>query len=127
MAGRWPILAGWRGVGGHREACRGLAVDRRGRAWPWPWLAAASSGAATEPRQASVAGSGSCLQVTARPRGRRRGATRGQEEEDKVGWGGRMMVAGRPWSSTPCPWWPLEQESGERRWGGRGSGEASKE
>ena len=59
MAGRWPILAGWRGVGGHREACRGLAVDRRGRAWPWPWPAAASSGAATEQRPDGKQGSGS--------------------------------------------------------------------
>ena len=70
---------------------------------------------------------GSSLQVTARPRRWRREAARGQEEEDKVGWGGRVLVAGRPWSSTPCPWWPLGLESGERRWGGRGSGEASEE
>ena len=65
---------GWlEGVGGHRGACWGLAVDRRGRAWPWPWPAAASSSAATEPRQASVAGSGNFVNgehtvVTARPR-----------------------------------------------------------
>ena len=70
---------------------------------------------------------GSSLQVTSRLRRWRRGAARGQEEEDKVGWDSRVLVAGRPWSSTPCPWWPLGLESGERRWVVEGVGRRVRE
>jgi hypothetical protein len=120
VAGRRPT---WPAGEGLRRPQRG--VLGLGRGPPWPRLAlagqaAGSSGAATEHRQASVAGSGSFVDgehySVARPGGRERpaaassgvaGSGRGRPEQEEQR---------RRWSSSSClPWRARQRRERERR------------